>query len=96
MANRFQVGTTDVPTAGTQVRLSTSANRVRWIRLSVRSTNTGVIYFGQENVSSALGVEIEKDTSLTLDFENSSEAFSSFWVDAATSGDDVDWIVIFA
>jgi hypothetical protein len=40
------------------------------------------------------GFELEAGDSKTENFGDGSVAFSAFYVDAATNGDDVDWTVI--
>ena len=52
---RFDAGTTDVPSAGTAVQLSNTADRVVWIRVSARTGISGAVYFGRSDVAAANG-----------------------------------------
>ena len=93
---RLSAGTTDVPTAGTAVQLSNTADRVKKIQLHGRAGNSGIVYFGGSDVSSTNGWEVAVDGTLSLDFGSGSVLFSTLYADAATNGDDVDWVVILA
>jgi len=98
---RFDSGTIDIPSAGTRVQISNTNDRVLSIEIHARAGNTGVIYFGRDDVSSTNGREIAKGATVELDFTfaanlHGSERFSSFYVDAATNGDDADFMVILA
>jgi len=92
--SRFDTGTTDVPSAGTAVQLSNTLDRVIWIRVSARTGISGAVYFGRSDVSSSNGYELSANDHLEIDFRPGSEAFSAFYVDASTNGNDLDWAVI--
>ena len=91
---RFDAGTTDVPSAGTAVQLSNSVDRVVWIRVSARTGISGTLYFGRSDVSSSNGFELSANDHLEIDLRPGSEAFSAFYVDASTNGNDLDWAVL--
>ena len=91
---RFDAGTTDVSSAATRVQISNTADRVKAIEAHAPSGNAGSVYFGVADVSATNGRELTPGESVTYSFGVGSVLFSVFWVDAATSGDDVDWTVI--
>ena len=91
---RFDAGTTDVPSAGTAVQLSNSVDRVVWIRVSARTGISGTLYFGRSDVSSSNGFELSANDYLEIDLRPGSEAFSAFYADARTNGNDLDWVVL--
>ena len=91
---RFDAGTTDVPSAGTAVQLSNSVDRVVWIRVSARTRISGALYFGRSDVSSSNGFELSANDHLEIDLRPGSEAFSAFYADASTNGNDLDWAVL--
>ena len=91
---RFDAGTTDVPSAGTAVQLSNSVDRVVWIRVSARTGISVAVYFGRSDVAAASGYELSANDFLEIDLRPGSEAFSAFYVDASTNGNDLDWAVL--
>ena len=91
---RFDAGTTDVPSAGTAVQLSNSVDRVVWIRVSARTGISGTLYFGRSDVSSSNGFELSANDYLEIDLRPGSEAFSAYYADASTNGNDLDWVVL--
>ena len=91
---RFDAGTTDVPSAGTAVQLSNPADRVVWSRVSARTGISGALYFGRSDVSSSNGYELSANDHLEIDLRPGSEAFSAFYADASTNGNDLDWAVL--
>ena len=91
---RFDAGTTDVPSAGTAAQLSNSVDRVVWIRVSARTGISGTVYFGRSDVSSSNGFELSANDHLEIDLRPGSEAFSAFYADASTNGNDLDWAVL--
>mgnify|MGYP005820690835 FL=1 len=91
---RFDAGTTDVPSAGTAVQLSNTVDRVVWIRVSARTGISGALYFGRSDVSSSNGFELSANDHLEIDLRPGSEAFSAFYADASTNGNDLDWAVL--
>lgn len=98
---RFDAGTTNIPTAGTRVQISNTNDRVLSVSITARAGNTGNIYLGFDDVSSTNGKELRPGETAVVEFgdgreEGGSVLFSTFYVDAATNGDDADWMVILA
>lgn len=93
---RFDSGTTDVPSAGTRVQISNTPDRVKAIAVQGRPDNIGKTFFGRNDVSSTNGWVLQPGAGKVVTFGEGSESFDAFWVDAATSGDDVDWDVVLA
>ena len=96
---QFAAGTTDVASAGTEVRISNTAHRVKAIEVRGRPGNTGNVFFGSKDgvlgdISATNGWTLQPGESKALSFGEGSVKFADFWVDAATSGDDVDWTVV--
>jgi len=93
------VGSTDVPTAGTAVKLSTGTRRVRRIYFKAHEGNTGDVYFGNSAVSATNGISLDQARPGTdwhvIDLSPSSESEDYFYVNAATNGDDLDWYMVF-
>ena len=92
----FDSGTTTVTTAGTEVQISNTTNRVRWIKAKALAANSGITYFGVSDVSATNGYELSAGNEIEIDFAASggTVAFSAFYVDVATNGDKVCWAVI--
>jgi hypothetical protein len=93
---RFDAGTTDIPTAGTRVQINNTTQKV--LSLSVKGVpgNTGNVFFGVSDVSSTNGWTLQPNEALYLDFEPGTEVMSNFYADVATSGDDIEWVVVYA
>lgn len=92
-------GVTDVPSAGTAVRVANQTTRVVWIKFTAPTANSGLTYVGLSDVSATNGYPLGSsggvDATLELDFRpNGSITLSAFYVDAATDGDDVAWVYI--
>ena len=88
-------GTTDVPTAGTQVRISNTPRKVLSITFKALAGNAGNVYFGDANVENTDGFELAPGEAQSVDLpEGSSVPISDFYVNAATNGDDVCWVAI--
>lgn len=91
---RFDSGTTDVPSAGTRVQISNTKDGVKSISIRARPGNTGDAYFGVSDVSSTNGWTLQPGEVISVSFEEGLVVFNVFYVDAATSGDDIDWAVV--
>ena len=100
---RLVTGRVDVATAGTRVQVSSVKEKVLWIRFSSVFGNTAGVYFGSVTVSATAGKELRppEDSEIT-GLESQSEIrpwrdgggtifLSDLYVDADTSGDDVDY-----
>ena len=95
---RFDAGTTDIPTAGSRVQISTLTEGVLSLFLHARAVNGGIVYFGVSDVSATNGLELAAGATHTVTFSSAnspgSVPFRTFYLDAANNGDDVDWTVI--
>ena len=92
----LDAGTTTVTTAGTEVQISNTTNRVRKIQAKALAANSGITYLGVSDVSATNGYELSAGNTITLDFADAGGTieFSTIYVDAATNGDKVCWAVI--
>ena len=92
----FDAGTTTVTTSGTEVQVSNVTNKVRWIQLKALAANSGRAYVGVSDVTTTNGYELSAGNTLELNFgeQGGTVAFSTFYLDAASSGDKVSWVVI--
>ena len=92
----FDAGTTTVTTSGTEVQISNTTNKVRWIQLKALAANSGIAYVGVSDVTTTNGYELSGGNTLELNFgeQGGTVAFSTFYLDVASSGDKVSWVVI--
>ena len=92
----FDAGTTTVATSGTEQQLSNTTNRVRWIKAKALAANSGISYFGVSDISTTNGYELSAGNEVEINFADmgGTVAFSSFYVDVASSGDKVSWMVV--
>ena len=92
----FDAGTTTVATAGTEVQISNTTNKVRWIQVKALAANSGISYFGVSDITATNGYELSAGNTLEINFgeQGGTVAFSTFYVDVASSGDKVSWVVI--
>ena len=51
----FDAGTTNVATAGTEVQISNTTNRVRWIKVKALAGNSNKVYLGVSDVTASNG-----------------------------------------
>jgi hypothetical protein len=88
-------GTTTISTAGTEVQISNTTNRVRWIKVKALAANSNKVYFGVSDVSATNGYELSAGNEIVLDLigAGGTVAFSVFYLDAAVDGDKVCWWV---
>ena len=93
---KFDAGTTTVSTAGTEVQISNTANKVRYIKVRALAANSGISYLGVSDVTATNGYELAAGAVIEINFADSGGTvrFSTFYVDAATNGDKVCWVVI--
>ena len=93
---RLDAGITNVPSAGTAVQVSNVTNRVKWARFKALAGNGGLAYMGVSDVSASLGYELSAGNEIELNFGEfgGSVPANIFYVDAATNGDKVSWIMI--
>jgi predicted amino acid racemase len=92
----LDAGTTTVSTSGTEQQLSNTANRVLWLKAKALAANSGIAYLGVSDVSTTNGYELSAGNELEINFREigGSVAFSSIYIDAASNGDKVSWVVI--
>ena len=89
-------GTTNVATAGTEVQISNTTNKVRWIKVKALAANSGKVYLGVSDVSATNGYELSAANEIEINFgeQGGTVPFSTFYVDSASSGDKLAWSVI--
>ena len=87
---------TRVSTAGTRVQLSNVTDRVLTIKVSARTGNSGLVYFGLSAVSSTDGFELSANDDLELDYGKygGTVPLSTFWADSSANNQDLDWFPI--
>jgi len=93
---------TDVPTAGTRVRLNGGTSRlVTTVIIQAATGNTGNIYLGDSSVDSTHCHQLAPGASITLnadqDMENEDKTYldlADMYVDTATNGNDVNISVV--
>ena len=92
----FDSGTTNVATAGTEVQISNTANKVRWIKVKALAGNSNKVYLGVSDVTASNGYELSAGNEVEINFgdQGGTVPFSVFYVDAATNNDKVSWVVI--
>jgi hypothetical protein len=92
----FDAGTTTVTTSGTEVQISNTTNKVRWIQVKALAANSGICYLGVSDVTTTNGYELSAGNTLELNFgeQGGTVAFSTFYLDVASSGDKVSWVVM--
>ena len=92
----FDAGTTTVSTAGTEQQISNTTNRVLWIKAKALAANSGIAYIGVSDISATNGFELSAGNSVEINFRElgGSIEFSTIYVDTASSGDKVCWLVI--
>ena len=97
---RFHANTTNVGTSSVALSAATgapdSASRVLWIKVSARTGNGNVVYFGHSAVASTLGYELSANDSLGMSFrdQGGSAALSEFYALGGASSQNLDWAVI--
>lgn len=91
-------GNKSVTTAGTQVQLVSVDTPVLSVKVHALSGNSGVIYVGDENVSSTTGVPLAAGSSEEIIFVRKEGDLpgnlKDVWVDAATNGDGVAFLAV--
>ena len=91
-------GSTKVPVAGTRVQVAPGNMprlRIKGAWFGARPTNVGVIYLGDSLVSSSGGLTLSPGATWTISWGNGSDTAGLWYVDAATSSDIADWVLIF-
>tara|TARA_R100000808_G_C2019697_1_gene68477 strand:+ start:93 stop:386 length:294 start_codon:yes stop_codon:yes gene_type:complete len=93
---KFDAGTTTVSTSGTEVQISNTTNKVRYIKVKALAANSGISYLGVSDVTTTNGYELSAGNEIEINFADAGGTvpFSSFYVDVASNGDKVCWAVI--
>ncbi len=87
-----------VTAAGTRESLSASDIKCSYVRIQAESTNTGLMFVGDSQVSATLGIELKVSAqagSRTVPYMelfavgNDLISLRDIWVDAATTADEV-------
>ena len=89
--------TATVSTAGTEVQLSNTNRKVRWIKVKALAGNSNKVYLGiAGSISSSLGYELSAGNELEINFAElgGTIVFSTLWADAATNGDKLAWVAV--
>ena len=92
----FDAGTSTVSTAGTEQQISNTTNRVLWIKAKALAANSGIAYLGVSDITATNGYELSAGNEVEINFRElgGSVAFSTIYVDTASNGDKVCWLVI--
>ena len=99
----FDAGATDVGTAGSRVALSADSGlhanyRIVWARFRGTPGNSGIVYvgIGDDSASHGWSLENNDDTGLELPIPlGGSIPLGDINFDAASSGDDVEWAILY-
>lgn len=89
----------DIPSAGTAVQILNQKDKVVRIKFTAPAANTGLTYVGNSDVSATNGYPLGAAggvdaTTDWIELSPGSITIDTFYVDAATNGDDVAWIAI--
>ena len=88
-SNAVNAAVQNVTTTGTRVQLPNIA--CREITLIAKRANTGYIYIGGNDVSSAVyGAELEAKDSITIRVENA----NLLYIDASVSGEGISYVTV--
>ena len=92
----LDAGITTVSSAGTAVRVLNTTSRVRSAQFKALAANSGITYLGISDVSASIGYELSAGNTVELNFGEQGGAIlaNSLYVDAASSGDKVSWLLI--
>jgi len=99
---KFYANRSRVSTAGTAVALSAasgapdSKNKIKYIKVSARTGNSGVVYFGDSTVAATLGYELSANDSLEINLLDTTASlpFADFYADASANNQDLDWAIV--
>jgi hypothetical protein len=91
--------TTNVPNAGTAVRIANTTRKVLKVWVKSHAGASGITYFGTSSVSSTVAgwsMETPADYSVAQEFDFSAAPPTQdiFYVDAATNNDKVDTVFL--
>ena len=93
---RVDSGITNVSSAGTAVQVANATNRVKYVEFKALAGNSGLTYVGPADVASTTGYELSAGNELEMNYGEfgGSVPANVFWVDAATNGDKVCWMMV--
>lgn len=77
-----------VTTAGTRAQLP--SNAIASITIKALATNTGLIYVGGSNVSSANGLQLAAGDAVSFDMSNT----NAVYLDSSVNGEGVTWLAV--
>ena len=94
-ANRTRVGTSSAALSAA-TGAPDANSRVLWIKVSARTGNGNVVYFGNSAVASTLGYELSANDSLEINFRDlgGSVALNTLYAIGGAADQDLDWTVI--
>jgi hypothetical protein len=83
-----------VATAGTREQLTTANLRVASVVIQASPSNTGIVYVGDNQVSSSVGIALNANSSITFSNDDLGEgdakiALNKIWVDVSVGGEGV-------
>jgi hypothetical protein len=92
----LDAGTTTVSTAGNEQQIHNTNSRVLWLKAKALAANSGIAYLGVSDVTATNGYELSAGNEVEVNFKEAggSVLASSIYVDTASSGDKVCWVVI--
>ena len=92
---------TDVPTAGTRVQIANTSRKVLKVWVKGSDGNAGNVFFGDSSVAGSVsGITLSESTTekqadfYPFDFTEAPPLQSTFWVDAANDGDNVESVFL--
>jgi len=101
------MGTTDIPSAGTRVKLSAdgginASDKISYMKCWPREGNSGEVYVGIGDVSATHGIELDPGASgrpkdmIEFDFKKMGVRISAEEInfDADNNGSDIDWFIV--
>jgi hypothetical protein len=93
---RLDAGITNVASAGTSVQVNNVTNRVKQVQFKALAGNSGLAYVGVSDVSASLGYELSAGNTVSLNFGEFGGSVPSniFYVDVASGGDKISWLMI--
>jgi hypothetical protein len=96
-APHLEFYSTDVPSAGTQVQIANTPRKVLKVWVKPKEGNSGISFFGSSAVSATTsGISMPATTGplIPIDLGKHPVEQSTFWVDVASSADNVETIFL--
>ena len=93
-----KAGTVTVTTAGTRVAFPSARKRCLSIEVRAAEGNTGIVYFGDVDVSATVGMPLHPGTDgvhadIKVDF-SAGVSLNSLYLDAATNNDKAHFVAV--